>query len=106
MPEARGNPVGLATAGANRNDCKLCQETIPNVPIARPTPTSEHQQGVCLDKAYDHEFVRELLGELAFTPHIRSRGEEVRELRREDGERPAAGSSSASTPGSTATAPC
>ncbi|MGO9956668.1 MAG: transposase [Solirubrobacteraceae bacterium] len=43
---------------------------------------------MCLDKAYDHEFVRELLGELAFTPHMRSRGEEVRELRREDGERP------------------
>ncbi len=100
------DPLGLATAGANRNYCKLCRETIHDVPIARPTPTSEHQQGVCLDKAYDHEFVRELLGELAFTPHIRSRGEEVRELRREDGERPAAGSSSASTPGSTATAPC
>ncbi len=106
MTEARGIPVGLATAGANRNDCKLCQETIHNVPIARPTPTPEHQQGVCLDKAYDHEFVRELLGELAFTPHMRSRGEGSASCAARTGNGPAAGSLSASTPGSTATAPC
>jgi transposase len=88
MTEAHGIPVGLATDGANRNDCKLCQQTIDSVPIPRPTPTPQRPQGVCLDKAYDHAFVRELLAELALTPHIRSRGEEVRELRREDGERP------------------
>jgi putative transposase len=42
---------------------------------------------VCLDKAYDHDFVRELLDELDFTAHIRSRGEEARELRADLGHR-------------------
>jgi len=87
MVEAAGVPIGVATDGANRNDCKLTEPTISSVPIERPEPTAEAPQGVCLDKAYDHDFVRELLADLGFTPHIRSRGEEARDLREDLGER-------------------
>lgn len=87
MVEAAGIPIGLATDGANRNDCKLTEPTIQSIPIERPAPTAERPQGVCLDKAYDHDFVRELLADMDFTPHIRSRGEEARELRKDLGER-------------------
>jgi len=41
MCEAAGIPVGLATDGANRNDCKLTEATIQSVPIERPDPTPE-----------------------------------------------------------------
>lgn len=88
MTEAAGIPLGVATDGANRNDCKLAEATIDSIPIERPKPTPDAPQGVCLDKAYDHNLVRELLTEHGFTPHIRSRGEEVRELRKDEGERP------------------
>ncbi len=87
MVEAAGIPIGLAVDGANRNDCKLAEPTILSIPIERPEPTPEAPQGVCLDKAYDHDFIRELLDDLKFTPHIRSRGEEARELREDLGER-------------------
>ena len=87
MCEAAGIPVGLVTDGANRNDCKLTEATIKSVPIERPEPSAEQPQGVCLDKAYDHEFVRELLTEQLFIPHIRSRGEEALELRTDLGYR-------------------
>ncbi len=87
MVEAGGIPIGLATDGANRNDCKLTEPTIASIAIERPEPTTEHPQGVCLDKAYDHDFVRELLGDRDFTPHIRGRGEEARALREDLGER-------------------
>ena len=87
MCEAAGTPVGLATDGANRNDCKLTEQTIESVPIEPPDPTPEQPQGVCLDKAYDHDFVRELLAEHDFAPHIRSRGEEAKELRADLGHR-------------------
>jgi putative transposase len=87
MCEAAGIPVGLATDGANRNDCKLTEQTIESVPIERPDRTPEQPQGVCLDKAYDHDFVRELLTEHDFTPHIRSRGEEAKKLRADLGHR-------------------
>ena len=88
MTEARGIPVGAVTAAANRNDCTLCRATIESVALDRPAPTSEQLQGVCLDKAYDSADIRATLHEFAFTAHIRRRGEEIRELRREDGERP------------------
>lgn len=87
MTEAAGIPVGLAVDGANRNDCKLAEATILSVPIGRPAPTEQTPQGVCLDKAYDHAFIRELLDNMGFTPHIRSRGEEARVLREDLGER-------------------
>jgi len=85
--EAAGIPIGLATDGANRNDCKLTEPTIASIPIERPAASAEAPQGVCLDKAYDHDFVREMLDELDFTAHIRSRGEEARDLRDDLGER-------------------
>ena len=85
--ETAGIPIGLATDGANRNDCKLALPTILSIPIERPTATVERPQGVCLDKAYDHDFIRDELAELGFTPHIRSRGEEARQLRADAGER-------------------
>ncbi len=40
-----------------------------------------------MDKAYDHDFIRELLQGLDFTAHIRSRGEEALELRKDLGHR-------------------
>jgi putative transposase len=87
MVKAAGIPIGLATDGANRNDCKLTAPTILSIAIERPEATAQRPQGVCLDKAYDHDFVRELLAALDFTPHIRSRGEEARDLRNDLGER-------------------
>lgn len=85
MTEAAGIPIGLATDGANRNDCKLLGETLGSIPIERPLPSPDAPQGVCLDKAYDHAFIRELLAGLKYTEHIRSRGEEARELREDLG---------------------
>jgi len=87
MVEAAGIPIALATDGANRNDCKLTEPTISSIAIERPQPTAQRPQGVCLDKAYDHDFVRELLADMDFTAHIRGRGEEARELRKDLGER-------------------
>lgn len=87
MVEASGIPIGMAIDGANRNDCKLTEPTIDSLAIDRPEPTDKSPQGICLDKAYDHHFVRELLAERDFTAHIRSRGEEARDLREELGER-------------------
>jgi hypothetical protein len=81
MTDTAGIPVGMVVDGANRNDCKLVEQTILSIPVDRPTPTPERPQGVCLDKAYDHQFVREILTNLDLTPHIRGRGEEAKDLR-------------------------
>lgn len=82
-------PVGLAVEGANRNDMKLTRATLESIPeyADRPEPTRDKPQGLCLDKGYDYDEVREIVEAFGFTAHIRSRGEEARELKRRAGER-------------------
>jgi putative transposase len=74
--------VGLAVEGANRNDMKLVRETLESIPVERPVPTPEQPQGLCLDKGYDYDEVREIVEEFGFTAHIKARGDEAQELKR------------------------
>lgn len=87
LTEGHGVPVALTVKGANRHDMKMVRQTIESVVVERPEPTPEHPQGVCLDKGYDYQEVRDILVEFGFTAHIRSRGEEARELKQEAGAR-------------------
>ena len=80
--DGQGIPLGLAVDGANRNDMKLVEATLDSIPADRPQPTPEQPQGLCLDKGYDFDEVREIVAEFGFTAHIRSRGEEAQELKR------------------------
>jgi putative transposase len=87
LTEGHGVPVGLAIDGANRHDMKLLRATLESIVVERPEPSEEQPQGMCLDKGYDYDEVREVLVEFGFTAHIRSRGEEAKELAREAGKR-------------------
>ena len=80
-------PIGLAVAGANRHDMKLVRETLDSLIVARPAPTAEQPQGLCLDKGYDFAEVRDTVAEFGFTAHIRARGEEAAAIKREAGFR-------------------
>ena len=85
LTDGRGVPLGLAVAGAKRNDCKLARETIECIAGERPDATPDAPQGMCLDKGYDDDEVRALLDEFGFTAHIRARGEEAQALKQEAG---------------------
>ncbi len=79
MTDARGVPVGLAVAGANRNDFKLLQETVLNMPVTPPRAdpaNADDRPNLCLDKGYDYREVREQVESFGWTAHIRTRGEE------------------------------
>lgn len=80
-------PISLVVEGANRHDMKLVRPTLESLVAARPAPSQEQPQGMCLDKGYDYPEVREILQEFGFTAHIRSRGEEAKALQREAGFR-------------------
>jgi putative transposase len=79
--------VGLAIDGANRHDMKLVRPTMESIVADRPGPTADEPQGMCLDKGYDYDEVRGLVAEFGFTSHIRSRGEEKKELKKAAGFR-------------------
>jgi transposase len=81
LTEGHGVPIGLAVDGANRHDMKLVRATLERLVVKRPAPTPEPPQGLCLDKAYDYQEVRDILVEFGCTAHIRSRGEEAQAIK-------------------------
>jgi transposase len=85
LTDGRGVPLGLAVDGAHRNDFKMARETIESIAAERPDATSAAPQGLCLDKGYDYDEVRDLLDEFGFTAHIRARGNEAKALKPEAG---------------------
>jgi transposase len=87
LTDGHGVPIGLAIDGANRHDMKMVRATIESLVAARPEASEEEPQGMCLDKGYDYEAVREILAEFGFTAHIKARGEEAKELKAEAGKR-------------------
>lgn len=66
---------------------KLVRATIESLVVTRPEPTEDEPQGMCLDKGYAYDEVRDILREFGFTAHIRSRGEETQEIAREAGKK-------------------
>jgi putative transposase len=80
-------PVGLAIAGANRHAMQRSKPTLESIPVARPTPTTDVPQAMCMDRGYDYDEVRHSLEECGFTAHIRARGEEAQALKQEAGLR-------------------
>jgi putative transposase len=78
-------PVGLAIDGANRHDSKMARATLESIPVKRPKPTRTNPQGMCLDKGYDYDNVRDLVKEFGYTAHIKARGEEAQAIKRQAG---------------------
>ena len=85
LTEGHGVPISLSIEGANRHDMKLVRTTIECIVVERPEPTEEQPQGMCLDKGYDYDEVRDILREFGFTAHIRPRGEEARAIKKQAG---------------------
>ena len=78
-------PIGLAIDGANRHDSKLVAATLKSIPIPRPRPTRRKPQGMCLEKGYDYDSVRDLVQTFSYTAHIKARGEEAQAIKRQAG---------------------
>jgi putative transposase len=87
LAEGAGVPIGLDHDGANRNDPKLLKGTLDSIPIERSDPTPDAPQGICLDKAYDNAETRNTVADHELTPHIRTRGEEIKDKARIPGWR-------------------
>ncbi len=85
LTEGHGLPIGLTIEGANRHERKLVRPTIESIIVDRPEPSEEQPQGMCLDKGYDYDEVRDILYEFGFTAPIRSRREEAKAIKREAG---------------------
>lgn len=86
--DAQGIPIGLAVAGANVHDKHLLGPTLEYREDFGPSVPEDADEHLCLDKGYDFADIPELVEDVyRYTAHIRSRGEEADELRREAGKK-------------------
>lgn len=87
LTEAKGIPISIDIAGANRHDVKLFESTINNLIIKKPRATKKKPQGMCLDAGYVGDEVQELGKAFGFTMHVRSRGEEAQDIKKKVGKK-------------------
>jgi len=80
LTDAKGFPLAVGLSGANTHDIKLVEETLDHIVILRPEPDEDHPQNLCLDAGYTGG--QEKVQQRGYTPHIRPRGEEKKELER------------------------
>lgn len=86
--EAAGVPVGLVVAAANVHDKQLLEPTLQHREDLAPGVPEDVEEHMCLDKGYDYPDIVELVEDIyQYTAHIRARGEESSDLRREAGKK-------------------
>lgn len=84
LSEGHGLPVAVVVAGANVPDMKLAAPTLDALVIARPEPTPQQPQHLCLDKGYDYDLPRFAAEQRGYIAHIRPRGEDRAHARSSD----------------------
>lgn len=82
LTDGRGVALGVEVSGANTHDIQLLKATFDSAPIYRPQPTRRRHQHVCLDKGYDSKDVRKFLKRRHYQPHVKSRGQEEAERKK------------------------
>jgi putative transposase len=79
LTDGVGIPLAIVIDGANRHDMKLLCATLEGIVIARPEPTPDQPQHLCLDAGYDYPICEAGVQDHHYLPHIRSRGQEKQE---------------------------
>jgi putative transposase len=74
--EGHGLPLAVVVAGANVPDMKLAAPTLDALVVARPAPTAEQPQHLCLDAGYDYDLPRFAAERRRYVAHVRPRGED------------------------------
>ena len=74
LVDARGAPLSLIVAGANRHDVKLLGVTLDAIVVARPKPTVRRPQNLCVDKGYAGKPAEKEMRDRGYIPHVPEKG--------------------------------
>jgi putative transposase len=74
LVDARGAPLSLIVAGANRHDVKLLGATLDGIVVERPKPTPRRPQNLCVDKGYAGKPAEKEMRARGYIPHVPSKG--------------------------------
>ncbi len=78
LTEADGGPLAVVVRGANVHDSLLLQDALEAVIVEPPDPR-EHEQHLCLDKAFSGAPSDATARVFGYEPHVRQIGEEKKD---------------------------
>jgi len=84
-PATKGIPIGIVIDRAIARRATFEKDNSQHSDKKANTD-QEKPQGMCLDKGYDSEKHRKWLRKHNFTPHVRSRGEDKKKLKKKKGK--------------------
>ena len=76
MVDGRGVPLSIVVTGANRHDVSQLELVLDIIIYERP---KELEQNLCADKGYSGEPAQQAIIDRNYIPHVKQRGEEIRE---------------------------
>lgn len=82
LVDANGIPLSIVVGGAHVHDVKLLEPTLDQIVTERPPAQEPLKESLCADKGYVGEPAQKAIEERHYKPHIRQRGEEIAEKRR------------------------
>jgi putative transposase len=71
LSEGHGLPLAIVVTRANVPDMKLAAPKLDALVIARPEPTGEQPQHLCLDAGYDYDLPRYAAEQRHYVAHVR-----------------------------------
>ena len=78
LTDGAGVPLSMVTSSAQTHDSKLFQSTLENMILEKP----DGKHHICADKAFDSRAIRQLAEERDYRSHIKSRGDEKMEKKK------------------------
>ena len=76
LVDGRGVPLSLLVSGANRHDVTQLEIVLDQIVIERPDDIEQH---LCADKGCFGDPALKIIISKGYTPHVKSRGEEIHE---------------------------
>jgi putative transposase len=84
LSDGHGLPLAVVVAGANVPDLKLAAPTLDALVVARPQPTGEQPQHLCVDAGYDYDLPRYAAERRHYVAHVRPRSHDHAHARTTD----------------------
>jgi putative transposase len=89
LVEAKGVPLAIEVGPANRHEVKLLAATLDGIVVARPQPSKEEKQNLCMDKGYAGEPAQQEAAARGYEVHVPDKVNAKHKRKRQGGRRKA-----------------
>ena len=87
LVDGRGVPLSLVGAGANRHDVSQLEAVLDAIVVERANPPLRRHKHLCAGAGCTGAPALKVIEEHGYVPHVKGRGEEADELKRDPGRR-------------------